>query len=94
MAGAESMATACTTARSLCVAVTYTDVSLPYPAGRYRTLGRGVSPPAPGADMPGTPDPRGAIAIWAPLFGFCYPVSAVHTLLVSYSSLGSGSSSE
>ena len=26
--------------------------------------GRGASPPAPGADMPGTPDPRGAIAIW------------------------------
>ena len=52
----------------------YTDVSLPYPAGRYRTLGRGVSPPAPGADMPGTPHPRGAIAIWVPLFGFCYPV--------------------
>ena len=25
---------------------------------------RGASPPAPGADLPGTPDPRGAIAIW------------------------------
>ena len=37
-----------------------------HPAGRYRTLGQEESlPPAPGADMPGTPDPRGAIAIWA-----------------------------
>ena len=44
---------------------------LPCPAGRYRRLERGASPPAPGADMPGTPDPRGAIAIWALLFGVC-----------------------
>ena len=47
---------------------------------------RGASPPAPGADMPGTPDPRGAIAIWVLCLGFAAVYKTVHALLVSYSS--------
>merc|ERR1719215_2353062 len=43
-----------------------TCLDLPCPAGRYRRLGRGASPPAPGADMPGTPETHGALS----QFGF------------------------
>ena len=35
---------------------------LPCPAGRYRRLGRGASPPAPGADMPRTLPTHGALS--------------------------------
>jgi hypothetical protein len=41
---------------------------------------RGVSPPAPGADMPEPPDPRCAIEIRVRLFGFCTVL--LHTLLL------------
>merc|ERR1712085_118796 len=39
---------------------------------------RGVSPPAPGADMPGPPDPRGAIAIRVICLGFA---TCLHVLV-------------
>ena len=44
---------------------------LPYiPRGAIAHWEERSLPPAPGADMPGTPDPRGAIAIWV-LFRTC-----------------------